>query len=143
MSESAITSSSRWPALLGAAVVVALGAVGLSRFAASNEQCLIGTWRVQDSSSFPKAGTLELRQDGAASFTEFQDAPYSAVWKSTGDSLQVTLVSRLRPDLERSAEDDLNWRLQWKILEKTPNLVRLEGPLSGNWPSGHVSLVRQ
>ena len=49
----------------------------------------------------------------------------------------------MRPDLERSAEDDLNWRLQWKILEKTPNLVRLEGPLNGNWPSGQVSLVRQ
>jgi hypothetical protein len=143
MSESATTPWFRWPVLLGTAAVLILGVISVSRFAASTEQCLVGSWRIQESSSFPKVGVLELRQDGAASMTEFQGAPYSAVWKSTGDSLQVTLVSRTRPDLEVSAEDGLNWRLQWKILEKTPNLVRLEGPLSGNWPSGHVSLVRQ
>jgi hypothetical protein len=125
------------------ASVLLLAGISVSQFAASTEQCLVGSWRIQDSSSFPKAGVLELRPNGAASMTEFEGAPYSAVWKSTGESLQVTLVSRLRPDLEESADDGLSWRLQWKILEKTPNLVRLEGPVNGNWPTGRVSLVRQ
>jgi len=138
-----ITPIFRRPVVLGGICVLALGAIVAFRFAASTEQCLVGSWRIIDSSSFPKAGVLELRGDGSASLTEFQDTPYAAVWKSTGDHLQVTLISRRRPDLEEPAEDGLNWRLQWRILEKTPGGVRLEGPVNGNWPSGQISLVRQ
>lgn len=133
----------RRPVVLGAIALVALGSIASYRFAACTEECLIGTWRITDSSSFPKAGRLELRGDGSAMLTEFLDTPYSAVWKSTGDHLQVTLVSRKRPDLEAPADGGLSWRLQWKILEKTPEGIRLEGPVNGNWPSGQVSLVRQ
>jgi hypothetical protein len=143
MTPSSILPLFRRPVVLGAIAAVGL-AIGLApRFLASQEQCLIGSWRITDSSSFPGAGRLELHGDGSAQLTEFQNSPYAAVWKSTGDSLQVTLVSQPRPDLDGPVDDGLSWRLQWKILEKTPRLVRLEGPVNGNWPSGQVSLVRE
>jgi hypothetical protein len=123
--------------------VVVLGIGLASRFVASHEQCLIGSWRVSESTSFPKAGVLELRKDGSAVLAEFQESPYAAAWKSTGDLLQVTLVATQRPDLEEPVDGGLSWRLQWRIVEKTPDLVRLEGPVNGNWPSGQVSLIRQ
>jgi hypothetical protein len=129
--------------VVSAMIAIALGGVVASRFLASAEQCLVGRWRVTESTSFPKDGTLELQSDGTAVLTELRESPYAAVWKSTADHLQVTLVSTRRPDLEEPDDPGLSWRLQWKILEKTPELVRLEGPVNGNWPSGAVSLVRQ
>jgi hypothetical protein len=129
--------------VLGTVVVIAIGCAIGWRFLASTESCLVGSWRVTESTSFPKAGTLELKPDGAAILTEFQESPYAAIWKSTREHLEVTLVSRSRPDLEEPADPGLSWRLQWKILEKTPDVLRLEGPVNGNWPSGLISLARQ
>ena len=129
--------------VLGTVVVIAIGSAIGWRFLASTESCLVGSWRVMESTSFPKAGTLELKPDGAAILTEFQESPYAAIWKSTREHLEVTLVSRSRPDLEEPVDPGLSWRLQWKILEKTPDVLRLEGPVNGNWPSGLISLARQ
>jgi len=137
------TAFVRRPVVLGPILVIVVGLIAASRFAASTEQCLIGSWRISESTSFPKAGVLELKKDGSAVLAEFQESPYAAVWKSSGDHLEVTLVATRRPDLEEPVDGGLSWRLQWKIVEKTPEVVRLEGPVNGNWPSGQVSLVRQ
>jgi hypothetical protein len=142
MKLSSINSLYRRPVVLGTIVAIALGIAVGPRFLASPEQCFVGSWRVAESSSFPKIGVLELRADGSAVLTEFQDAPYAAVWKSTGDLLEVTLVSRQRPGLEEPVDPGPSWRLQWKIVEKAPEGIRLEGPVNGNWPSGLISLVR-
>ena len=143
MTSASTTPLYRRPIVLGTVVVIALGMAFGAGFFASREQCLVGNWRVTESTSFPKAGTLELKQDGAAILTEFQETPYAAVWKTTPEHLEVTLISRSHPDLEEPVDTGLSWRLQWKILEKTPDALRLEGPVNGNWPSGLISLTRQ
>ncbi len=133
---------SRKTLLLGGVLIVA-GAFALTGLVvAVPESCFVGLWRIAESSSFPKAGTLDLHADGSAVVTEFQDIPYSARWKSRDDMLEVTLVSRARPDVDET-EPGLTWQLQWKVIERTPSLVRLEGPINANWKPGTVSLVRE
>jgi len=136
-------SVSRRTIAIGAMALLGTGLTLGTFFASSRDECLVGTWRVKDSTSFPRGGKLELQRDGAALLTEFQETPYAAVWKSNGGELEVTLISRHRPDLEEPSEAGLNWRLQWKILEKTPDSLQLEGPINGDQPSGRVSLVKQ
>ncbi|HVJ69557.1 MAG TPA: hypothetical protein VM510_16390 [Caulifigura sp.] len=133
---------SRKSLLLGGVLVVA-GVLALSRLVmAVPESCFVGLWRIAESSSFPKAGTLDLHADGSAVVTEFQDMPYSARWKSRDDLLEVTLVSRARPDVDET-EPGLTWQLQWKVIERTASQVRLEGPINANWKPGAVTLVRE
>lgn len=129
--------------VLGAVLALVAGLALKTLFVASPDKCFVGQWRVAESSSFPKAGTIELRGDGSARLTEFQDTPYGAVWKTRDDLLEVTLVSRKRPDLEDGADPGLSWRLQWRIVERNPQTLRLEGPINGNWPQGRVTLTRQ
>ncbi|QDT56541.1 hypothetical protein Pan44_45970 [Caulifigura coniformis] len=143
MADESHFSVSRRTAAIGAVALLATGLALGTFFAPSRDECLVGTWRVKDSTSFPRGGRLELQRDGSALLTEFQESPYAAVWKCSGDELEVTLVSRHRPDLDEPSESGLNWRLQWKILEKTPDLLQLEGPVNGGQPSGRVSLIKQ
>lgn len=131
--------------ILGVAVGGSAGLALSSLFIAKPEGCFVGRWRIAESSSFPKAGTLDLLSDGNARLTEFQDAPYRAVWKSRNDILEISLVSRRRPDLEGPEEEDpdISWRLEWKIADRAADSFKLEGPIHGNWPKGSVTLVRE
>jgi hypothetical protein len=128
--------------VLGAVLLLVAGLSLSAVFVATPEQCLVGHWRIAESSSFPKAGTLDLAGDGSARITEFQDAPYRALWKSRQDTLEISLVSQHRPDLDQT-DPGLSWSLQWKIADRTADSLKLEGPLNGHWPKGEVRLVRE
>ena len=129
--------------VLGAIILAAAGTATTSLFLASPDRCLVGRWRVTNSTSFPRAGTLELQSNGAAQLTELQEAPYGAIWKTTSNLLEINFVSRQRPDVEETEGPGVTWRLRWKILEVTPEILHLEGPTNGHWTSGRVSLSRQ
>ncbi len=125
--------------MLAVTAGVALSAL----FVATPNQCFVGHWRVVESSSFPRAGSLELHRNGSAEIAEFQNSPFGAVWKTHGDILEITLISRKLPELEEVADPGLSWRLKWKIARSEPNRLSLEGPINSNWPQGQVILVRK
>ena len=140
---SIVRSVVSWRSLLLAIGGVVLVAAGSSLFLAGVDQCLAGRWQIVSSSSFPKAGALELRPDGSAEVNEFQGAPYSGLWKVSGDILEVALVSRPVPEpAEDQIDPGITWRLRWEIIEKGSQVLRLRGPLNSSWPSGDVALAR-
>ncbi len=128
-----------------ALATVGLGAMllaGSSLFLARPAECFVGEWKIEKSSGFPRAGSINLRSDGSAQVTELETAEYRAIWKAYGEYLQLSLVSQRRPDLEPAVDPGITWTVRWRILEQTPDTLRLFGPINSQGPSSEILLKR-